>query len=79
MRGSYYFLGALIGRCNRASVSMPGGCNFGVRPIDQHIKGFESLGATYPSFTAWSTPGQSAPLRARTFNLTLSAWEPPST
>ena len=45
MRGSYYFLGALIGRYNRASVSMPGGCNFGVRPIDQHIKGFESLGA----------------------------------
>lgn len=45
LRGSYYFLGALIGRCNEASVSMPGGCNFGVRPIDQHIKGFESLGA----------------------------------
>jgi len=46
LRGSYYFLGALLGRFNRASVSMPGGCNFGVRPIDQHIKGFESLGAT---------------------------------
>ncbi len=45
MRASYYLLGALLGRCNRASVSMPGGCNFGVRPIDQHIKGFESLGA----------------------------------
>lgn len=45
MRGSYYFLGALIGRCSRASVSMPGGCHLGVRPIDQHIKGFESLGA----------------------------------
>ncbi|MCL2068300.1 MAG: UDP-N-acetylglucosamine 1-carboxyvinyltransferase [Oscillospiraceae bacterium] len=46
LRGSYYFIGALIGRFSRASVSMPGGCNFGVRPIDQHIKGFESLGTT---------------------------------
>ena len=44
MRASYYMLGALIGRCGRASVSMPGGCDFGVRPIDQHIKGFEALG-----------------------------------
>ncbi len=45
LRASYYFLGSLLGRCNRASVAMPGGCNFGVRPIDQHIKGFEALGA----------------------------------
>jgi len=45
MRASYYFLGALLGRCKTASVSMPGGCNFGVRPIDQHIKGFEAMGA----------------------------------
>mgnify|MGYP001944207369 CR=1 FL=1 len=45
MRASYYLLGALLTRCNRASVSMPGGCNFGVRPIDQHMKGFEALGA----------------------------------
>lgn len=44
MRASYYFLGAMIGRYLRAEVSMPGGCDFGVRPIDQHIKGFESLG-----------------------------------
>jgi len=44
LRASYYFLGALIGRCQGASVSMPGGCHFGVRPIDQHMKGFESLG-----------------------------------
>lgn len=44
LRASYYFLGALIGRCKQASVAMPGGCHFGVRPIDQHIKGFESLG-----------------------------------
>ncbi|RPF48220.1 UDP-N-acetylglucosamine 1-carboxyvinyltransferase [Hydrogenoanaerobacterium saccharovorans] len=46
MRASYYFLGALLGKYNKAEVSMPGGCDFGVRPIDQHIKGFESLGAT---------------------------------
>lgn len=46
MRASYYLLGSLIGRFKRAEVSMPGGCDFGVRPIDQHIKGFEALGAT---------------------------------
>ena len=46
MRASSYFLGALLGRMNRARVAPPGGCNFGVRPIDQHIKGFEALGAT---------------------------------
>ncbi|WMJ83555.1 UDP-N-acetylglucosamine 1-carboxyvinyltransferase [Oscillospiraceae bacterium LTW-04] len=45
MRASYYFLGALLGHCNVANVSMPGGCNFGVRPIDQHLKGFTALGA----------------------------------
>ncbi len=45
MRASSYFLGALLGRLNRARVAPPGGCNFGVRPIDQHIKGFEALGA----------------------------------
>lgn len=45
MRASYYFLGALLGRFKKAEVPMPGGCDFGVRPIDQHIKGFEALGA----------------------------------
>ena len=43
MRASSYFLGALLGRMNRARVAPPGGCDFGVRPIDQHIKGFEAL------------------------------------
>jgi len=47
MRASYYLLGALLGRYHHAVVGMPGGCNFGVRPIDQHLKGFVSLGATY--------------------------------
>lgn len=45
MRASSYFLGALLGRHNKARVAPPGGCDFGVRPIDQHIKGFEALGA----------------------------------
>ena len=45
LRASYYLIGALLGRFNRAKVSLPGGCNFGVRPIDLHIKGFELLGA----------------------------------
>jgi len=44
MRASSYFLGALIGKYSHAKVAMPGGCDFGVRPIDQHIKGFEALG-----------------------------------
>ena len=44
-RASYYLLGALLARSNKAIVGMPGGCNIGARPIDQHIKGFELLGA----------------------------------
>ncbi len=46
IRASYYLLGALLGRFKKAEVAMPGGCNIGDRPIDQHIKGFEALGAT---------------------------------
>ena len=45
MRASYYLIGAELGRFSRASAGFPGGCDFGVRPIDQHIKGFEALGA----------------------------------
>lgn len=45
-RASYYLIGALLGRCKAAVVGLPGGCNLGARPIDQHIKGFEALGAT---------------------------------
>lgn len=44
-RASYYLLGALLGRCGTAEVGIPGGCNLGARPIDQHIKAFEALGA----------------------------------
>lgn len=45
MRASYYLIGALLGRFKKAKVELPGGCPIGVRPIDQHIKGFEALGA----------------------------------
>lgn len=44
-RASYYLIGALLGRCHDVEVGLPGGCNLGPRPIDQHIKGFELLGA----------------------------------
>lgn len=44
-RASYYLIGALLGRCGHAVVGLPGGCNLGARPIDQHIKAFENLGA----------------------------------
>ena len=46
MRASYYLMGALLGRFGKAHVALPGGCNFASRPIDQHIKGFEMLGAS---------------------------------
>lgn len=45
-RASYYLIGSLLGRLRRAQVGLPGGCNLGARPIDQHIKGFEALGAS---------------------------------
>ena len=45
IRASYYLIGALLGKYNKAQVTLPGGCNIGLRPIDQHIKGFRALGA----------------------------------
>ena len=45
IRASYYLLGALLGKYKKAEVALPGGCNIGLRPIDQHIKGFRALGA----------------------------------
>ena len=45
MRASYYLLGALLGRYKKAEVAMPGGCDFGTRPVDLHLKGFQRLGA----------------------------------
>lgn len=46
LRASYYLLGVLLARFGRAEVALPGGCDIGIRPIDQHLKGFEALGAT---------------------------------
>lgn len=46
IRASYYLAGAMLGRFGRVKVGLPGGCNFGVRPIDMHVKAFETLGAT---------------------------------
>ena len=45
LRASYYLLGALLGRCGRAKVPTPGGCEIGTRPVDQHLKGFQAIGA----------------------------------
>jgi UDP-N-acetylglucosamine 1-carboxyvinyltransferase len=45
LRASYYLMGAMLGRFGEATIGLPGGCNFEPRPIDQHIKGFEALGA----------------------------------
>ncbi len=45
LRASYYLLGALLGRCGRAKIPTPGGCEIGTRPVDQHLKGFQSIGA----------------------------------
>ena len=45
IRASYYLLGALLGKYKKAEVPLPGGCNIGSRPIDQHLKGFRALGA----------------------------------
>lgn len=60
MRASFYMLGALIGRCGRARVSLPGGCAWGPRPVDLHLKGMEALGATIEleqGYVLAGTPG----------------------
>lgn len=53
MRASYYLLGAQLGRYGKAHVALPGGCNFAPRPIDQHVKGFEALGAKVTETTEY--------------------------
>lgn len=68
MRASSYFLGALLGRMNKARVAPPGGCDFGVRPIDQHIKGFEALGAKM-SFESGMVDGKAFALRGASIYL----------
>ena len=68
MRASSYFLGALLGRMNKARVAPPGGCDFGVRPIDQHIKGFEALGAKM-SFESGLVDGKAFALKGASIYL----------
>ena len=60
LRASYYLMGALLSRFGRAKVSLPGGCNFASRPIDQHLKGFRGLGADVEETDAYVslTPGE---------------------
>lgn len=55
MRASYYLVGALLGRRHSAEVIFPGGCNFGIRPVDQHKKGFEALGASFETIGGYIT------------------------
>ena len=68
MRASSYFLGALLGRMSKARVAPPGGCDFGVRPIDQHIKGFEALGAKM-SFESGMVDGKAFALQGASIYL----------
>ena len=75
IRASTYFIGALLGRFGQAEVALPGGCNFGgVRPIDQHMKGFNALGATVAVEGGFirATAGD-APLKGTMW----SPWGPP--
>ncbi len=61
IRGSYYLIGALLGKFNQAKVALPGGCDIGLRPIDQHLKGFRALGATVrlvPPGMVWASAQQ---------------------
>ena len=60
MRASYYLMGALLSRFQKANVALPGGCNFASRPIDQHIKGFMALGANVEETEEYVnlTPGE---------------------
>ena len=63
LRASYYLLGALLGRLSHAEVAYPGGCEIGSRPIDQHLKGFQALGATIDD-RGGTVVADASPLRA---------------
>ena len=62
MRASFVAIGALLGRCGRASMAMPGGCTFGPRPVDRHIKAFKALGAKVTEEAGDFTISRDAPL-----------------
>ena len=75
MRASSYLMGALLGKFNRAEVALPGGCDFGVRPVDQHLKGFTVLGAPGLALSVWALVcmrrvGKGSPLDAFGHELT---------
>ena len=74
MRASYYLMGALLGRFGKAHVALPGGCNFASRPIDQHIKGFEALGAVVDETEEYValTPGEEG-LRGNRISLDMAS------
>ena len=69
IRASYYLLGAELGRFGRANVGYPGGCDFGSRPIDQHIKGFEALGAKVDVEGGYIIATTSSPLVGKKIHL----------
>ena len=71
IRASYYLVGALLGRFGRATVAMPGGCDFGTRPIDQHIKGFEIMGATVNTINGDIVATTEAPLHGGRVDLDI--------
>ena len=76
IRASYYLIGAQLGRFRHAQVAMPGGCNFGPRPIDQHIKGFEAMGADVRldgGYIYATAPTASCPAAASTWTWSASA------
>ena len=77
IRASYYLLGALLGKYKRAKVPLPGGCNIGSRPIDQHLKGFRALGADVKiEYGFWRRRRDCA---EAIFIWMWFPWEPPST
>ncbi len=72
MRASFYVLGALLGRHGEARVSLPGGCAWGPRPVDLHLKGMEALGATLELDQGYVV-ASALPLRGATFEFSISS------
>jgi UDP-N-acetylglucosamine 1-carboxyvinyltransferase len=79
IRASYYLLGALLGKYKRAEVPLPGGCNIGSRPIDQHLKGIRALGAKVEIRNGNIIASRRNICTGHTFSWTWSPSERPST
>jgi UDP-N-acetylglucosamine 1-carboxyvinyltransferase len=73
LRASYYLVGAMLSRFGSASVAQPGGCNFGVRPIDQHEKGFEALGAEVSTLGGFISANAGNGLKGATIYLDMAS------